>query len=359
MIIRRLALAAALFLLAACSKGPEQTITYDGHVVKARGWKGTAPPVWDKVLGVYASTAADAPPMLGSYEQHGSTIEFKPKFTPSPAISLHVIYHQPDGSIATAFFPAKAGYKAPSTTKVAQVYPTTATWPANTLKLYLQFTGPMKVGVAWSHIHLLDEAGQPVAKPFVEIDQELWDPATTRLTVLFDPGRIKRGLVDNATEGPPLVPGKHYTLKIDKDWPDAAGAPLVEDYQKAISVGPDVREPVETKAWKVTPPARNQALVIIFPRPMDNALAKTALSVRKDGKPVPGKVLLQDEETHWVFIPDHVWAPGDYQIHVEGTTSGIADLAGNLLDRLFDMDKTDPKQQADAPASADMLFKVS
>lgn len=359
MFIRRLAIAAALLLLTACSRGPAATITYDGHVVKARHWTGAPPQGWNQVLRVYASASPDAPAMLGDYELHGSTIEFRPRFAPSPSVSLRVTYDQPDGSIATAFFPAKSGYKAESITKVAQVYPTTGVWPANTLKLYIQFSGPMKEGVAWSHIHLLDDAGQPVVKPFVEIDQELWDPAGTRLTVLFDPGRIKRGLLDNKVEGPPLVEGRKYTLKIDKDWPDAASASLVEGYEKTFTVGPAVRETVDAKAWKVTAPARNQALVIAFPRPMDNALIRKAITVRSDGKPVPGKIVLQDQETRWVFIPDHTWLPGAYQIHVDGTTAGVADLAGNLLGRLFDMDKTDPKQQADAPASVDIPFKVS
>jgi hypothetical protein len=360
-IIRRLALAAALICLAACSRQNAQIITYDGHVVHARGWKGPAPASWDKVLAVYASSAPNTPAMLGDYELHGSTLDFRPRFQPSQAVSLYAVYHQPDGTIASALFPAKSGYKAASITKVAQLYPTTDTWPANTLKLYIQFSGPMKEGVAWSHIHLLDDAGQPIKQPFVEIDQELWDPAGTRLTVLFDPGRIKRGLLDNTTEGPPLVAGHKYTLKIDKDWPDAAGATLVEGYEKSFSAGPDIREPVEPSGWKITAPGRNQALVVAFPRPMDNALLRSAITVRKGDAKIPGKVILQDHETRWVFVPDHAWAPGAYQIHVEGTASGVADLAGNLLGRLFDMDKSDPKQAAaaDGPPSADIPFKVS
>jgi hypothetical protein len=360
--IRNWALAAALVLLAACSRGADdQPISYDGKVVQAHGWKGSKPASWDKVLEVYANASPGSPPMLGDYEKHGSTIEFKPRFKPSPAVSLYVIYHRPDGTIASSLFPAKAGYKAASIAKVVQVYPTANAWPANILKLYIQFSGPMKQGGAYDHIHLLDEAGQPIKLPFVQVDQELWDPAGTRLTVLFDPGRIKRGLVDNATEGPPLVPGHKYTLKIDKDWLDTAGAPLTDGFEKAITASPDVREPVTPSAWKVTAPASNQALVINFPRPMDNALAKTAITVTKDGAKIPGRIILDTQETHWVFVPDHAWAPGAYQIHVEGTTSGISDVAGNLLGRLFDMDKSDSNQKAagDGPASADIPFKVS
>ena len=360
MTIRFLAVTAALLLLAACHRGAEPgAISYDGHVVRAQGWTKAAPADWTRVLTITASDAADAPPLAGDYELKGSTIEFTPRFAPSPALSLHVTYHQADGTISTALFPGKAGYVAPSVTKVAQIYPTTGEWPANTLKVYIQFSGPMKQGVAWSHIRLLDETGQAIKQPFVEIDQELWNPSDTRLTVLFDPGRIKRGLLDNEAEGPPLVAGHRYTLTIDKDWPDAAGAPLAEGFQRSFTAGADVRVPVRTEDWKVTAPTPNQALVITFPRPMDNALVRTAITVTKDGQKIPGRVILEVHETRWVFIPDHKWAPGDYQLHVEGTASGIADVAGNLLGRLFDVDMTDPKQEGpEPPASADIPFRV-
>ena len=77
----------------------------------------------------------------------------------------------------------------------------------------------MRLGEAWPHIRMLDAGGAPMGGMFVEIDQELWDPRGQRLTVLFDPARIKRGLVDHINEGPPLAVGARCALEID-----AAGA---------------------------------------------------------------------------------------------------------------------------------------
>ena len=37
---------------------------------------------------------------------------------------------------------------------------------------------------------------EAIELPFLEIDEELWDPAMMRLTLFIDPGRIKRGAVD-------------------------------------------------------------------------------------------------------------------------------------------------------------------
>ena len=70
---------------------------------------------------------------------------------------------------------------------------------------------------------------------FVEIQQELWDTNNTRLTVLFDPGRIKRGVLPNEQLGPPIVDGKHYTLLIDRGWQDARGVPLARGISQGVS----------------------------------------------------------------------------------------------------------------------------
>ncbi len=89
----------------------------------------------------------------------------------------------------------------------SQVTPSADVWPENVLRLYLTFSAPMRIGEAWRHIRMLDDAGRPMGGMFVEIEQELWDPEGRRLTVLFDPARIKRGLVDHINEGPPLSVG--------------------------------------------------------------------------------------------------------------------------------------------------------
>ena len=45
----------------------------------------------------------------------------------------------------------------------------------------------------------------------------------TRLTLLLDPGRIKRGVRPLEEIGGALQVGRTYTLVIDDAWPDAKG----------------------------------------------------------------------------------------------------------------------------------------
>src|SRR5262249_58737339 len=125
------------------------------------------------------------------------------------------------------------------------VYPSADVLPENLLKFYLHFSAPMSRGHSYDHIHLQDEAGKDVKLPFLEIDEELWDPTMTRLTLFIDPGRIKRGVRPLEEIGPALESGKSYTLVIDREWKDAAGNPLRDAFRKTFKVGPTDREPLD------------------------------------------------------------------------------------------------------------------
>ena len=58
--------------------------------------------------------------------------------------------------------------------------------------------------------------------PFLELDEELWSPDGDSLHLVFDPGRIKRGLKPREEVGPVLEAGKSYSLVIDREWVDAS-----------------------------------------------------------------------------------------------------------------------------------------
>ena len=249
--------------------------------------------------------------------------------------------------------PAKAVV---ATTEVSRIYPSLETWPANTLKMYVEFSAPMASGEAYAHIRVRDDRGRVVVGPFVEIEPELWDPTGTRLTLLFDPGRIKRGLVDNEESGPPLLPGRTVTIEVDPAMRDANGAPLAQDFSRTVRVVDALREVVDVKRWRIEPPASATSdLVVTFDRPLDHALAQRAISVTNDGLLIAGKISLEKNETRFRFHPDGAWAPGRYAIRIDGV---IEDLAGNRLGKLFDVDTSDPTQSLNATPSAEIAFDV-
>jgi hypothetical protein len=52
-----------------------------------------------------------------------------------------------------------------------------------------------------------------------------------------------------------------------------------------------------------------------------------------------GSVDVRREETEWRFTPQQAWIPGEYRIVIHTT---LEDLAGNHINRAFDVDTFDP-----------------
>jgi hypothetical protein len=342
-------------LLAGCG-ACEPSFTYNEGRVYADCWKGPEPKDgWQSALIVRTGATADAPPMLGDYRESGGVITFTPRFEPTPGVPLYVTYNHAERGPMSGLVANPAKALSPSA-RVTHIYPSTDEWPANTLKMYVTFSAPMASGDAYTHISIHDDQGRVVEGPFVEIEPELWDPTGTRLTLLFDPGRIKRGLVDNEQSGPPLMPGRTVTIEVDPAMRDARGAPLAEKLTRTIHIVDAVREPVDVKTWRVeAPKSASDDLVITFPRPLDHALAQRAISISREGARIAGWVALEDNETRFRFTPDAEWKSGAHEIFVDGV---IEDLAGNRLGKVFDVDTSDPDQSTSATASATITFDV-
>jgi hypothetical protein len=332
------------------TSGGAPRITRSGAAFRAEPWAPGA------ALQVFASDDPTAPAMLGTCVREGAALVFIPRFSPAASIRLRAVFSRPGQAPLVAWFGGVPDpVRAPST-RVIGVTPSAGIWPENILRLYVSFSAPMRMGVAWDHIRMLDQAGAPMGGMFVEIDQELWDPEGRRLTVLFDPARIKRGLVDHINQGPPLVAGTHATLQIDPFWRDAAGALLAEPFTRTIIVAPPLREPIDPAAWQVTWPASPDAqLVVDFPRPLDAALALRALSVWKGPAELAGAARLEAAETRYVFTPDHAWTPGRYALRAAPV---LEDIAGNRIGRPFDIDRKAPGGAEAEARGAEISFEV-
>jgi len=322
------------------------------QVVGIKTGVNVPPKGWPSVFHVYSGTG-DVPPLAGDYGTDGDILTFYPRFPLVSGVRYRAVFEPPGGKPIEATFEKPKQQLAP-TTRVAHVYPSAGVLPSNTLKLYIYFSAPMSRGEAWQHIHMLDEKGQQLKYEFVEIQQELWDNSHTRLTVLFDPGRIKRGVLPNEQLGPPIEDGKHYTLVIDRNWHDARGVPLAEEFRKPFRGGPADRTPPDPKTWRVSAPAAGSSadLVVDFPKPMDFALlqrmlqvsagAGTVGTVTKAGaassaaSTLSGRVTVDKQETEWRFTPSQPWKAGAYRLLID---TGIEDLSGNHIGQAFDLDK--------------------
>jgi len=326
---------------------------------------------WEQVFHIHADAAEglgwrELPPVQGSYRLTNNRLVFEPLFPLQAGVNYHAVFEPakavrpPAGTsfdvIETILRIEKP--KAKPETIVSQVYPTANSLPENLLKFYLHFSAPMSQGKVYSHIHLLNARNEKIDLPFLELDEELWNPDGTRLTILFDPGRIKSGLLPREQDGPVLREGNSYTLKIDTTWPDAAGAPLKQGFTKNFIVAaPDVGMPSPAR-WKMTAPEAGSInpMTLDFPEPLDHALLQRLLWIEDAGKhAVEGQVQVGNVERQWAFVPNQAWKDGDYRV-VIGT--GLEDLAGNSVARPFEVDRVQRPDDEFVPDYVTLEFKI-
>ena len=314
--------------------------------LQSTNWPATN---WPAVLSVFVEQPGTAPmPMLGEHRIEGTLLRFAPAFPLEPGLRYRAVFDsgQLPGAPSPASGKTAAALQIPvrperATTTVTQVYPSDDVLPENLLKFYVHFSAPMSRGDIYAHIHLLNEANQPVELPFLELAEELWSTDMMRLTLFIDPGRIKREVKPLEDLGPALVAGRRFTLVIGRGWRDAAGNPLRQAFTKRFLVGPPDREPPDPRRWGYqAPPIRTRdPLAVDFAEPMDAALALRLIRVVDAlGRAVPGQPFLTERERIWKFLPLHSWKAGAYSLMVETT---IEDLAGNNIGKPFEVDVFD------------------
>lgn len=300
---------------------------------------------------VYVDSLADAPPVAGSLSKSGDAVVFKPRYPPSPGVTYRA---ECGGEAARLTIPAPD--RTP-TTSIDAVYPSTDELPENLLKFYIHFTAPMSRGEVYDRVRLLGEDGEPIELAFLEIDEELWDARYERLTLLFDPGRIKTGLVPNQEVGVALEAGRGYTLRIDGGWPDADGKPLTGGRLKRFRVVEADTTPPDPETWTLTAPSgAREPLTLDFPEPLDQALlSRVVRVVTATGARVQGEARVGRGETRWSFTPNAPWAPGRYRVEAETI---LEDLAGNSLNRPFEVDVFEKVEDRVARVTASIPFEI-
>jgi hypothetical protein len=274
--------------------------------------------------------------MAGRFDVVADQISFVPRFPPVPGTSYSLLV---DGiECGTTTVPAVAST---STARVVAIHPRATLVPLNLLKLYIEFSAPMSDGWAARMVQVRRaDDGRPIPGVFLPGDTELWDRARRRLTMLLDPGRVKRGLGPHAALGYPLAAGVPIVVSVDAGFPDERGARLVEGMERRYAVGAALRERVDPSAWRMDPPraGARERLVVRFDRPLDHALLSHCLDlVDAEGRPVAGEASVADGDAEWSFAPCDVWQASVYRLLVDAR---LEDLAGNSVRRVFDRDLT-------------------
>ncbi len=314
---------------------------------------------------ISADTPVDAA-IVGGYSVEKDVVRFTPRYPLDPGSAYRASFHQgaipganrtnKTATIAVDFRVASRDVK--TKPRVVAVYPSNNLVPENLLKLYVHFSAPMSQGRIYEHIRLIDAAGNRVDSPFLELGEELWNGDGTRLTLLFDPGRIKRGLRPREEDGPILVEGRTYTFIMDANTEDQYGEPIAVEFRKTLKAGaPDSEQP-DPASWILKAPGANsrEVLAIDLPEPLDRSLLEKCVRIEAGtAGVVAGSIEIPLGENRWIFSPKEPWRRGEYTIRIDGK---LEDLAGNSVDRPFEIDRQEPKDDSATAKTKTLKFII-
>jgi hypothetical protein len=215
---------------------------------------------------------------------------------------------------------------------VVSISPSARSIPANTLRLYVIFDYLARGVVSTRDLQQLDDAG----RTFMDFGQDLWSPDGRRLTVLFDPGRVKRGVEGDGESAAPLQVGHSFTVE-------------VSGKRFRYQVTPAVRTAITPQTWRLALPkaGSREALTVTFDREMDDALLRDQLEVGDArGRPQSGQMTVSSSGRVWSRRPKHGWRIG-YRLVVG---SSLEDVSGNRVGEALDHEVGSPDADRESVA---------
>ncbi len=306
------------------------------------------PAGFGEAFPVFVQEGSESVQIRGSYVRDGANIVFIPQFPFIPGVGRYLAEIRWDklgeyglecarlgtSQTSVAFEPTLDGPV--PTTEVLGVYPDTRDIPENVLRFYVTFSQPMALGSLSGQVRIESADGTDVEAFFLESTQPLWNGDRTRLTLLLDPGRIKRGVGPNLEMGPALREGETYRLVIESGIRDSRGNLLSDDFIHRFTVTPPVYEALtidDVVASEIEAGTRNP-LRISFPHIMDVFQLSRLLAVRTEaGVRVEGVIERVEDPYSIVFVPSTPWSDPGYTLEI---ASNVEDVAGNTFLAAFD-----------------------
>lgn len=295
-----------------------------------------------EVLQVFVGSAEeccdDRIPVAGGYVVEKDLLIFTPTFGFSAGTAYVARVQVAQSEELTPFGIAADTSAAPAA--VTRIYPSGDVLPENTLRFYIHFSAPMMPGVAFDYIKLRDASGKVDDAALMQFRQELWNEDRTRLTVLIDPGRIKRDLTTNRRLGPALAAGERYSLAVDAGWSSADGTSALSTFTKTFQVTDALRSRPAANLWIANAPCSGtrEPLTVTLDRPFDRHLLTRALRLETDRNDrIQGATEIIGAEDEWRFTPFEPWPSEDLLVLAD---PALEDVAGNnffdLLDHISD-----------------------
>jgi hypothetical protein len=210
-----------------------------------------------------------------------------------------------------------------------RISPQAKALPANILRFYIHFPRSGEAHFDRNLLWLLNEEQQVVRDPFLVLSQELWSRDGRRLTVLMEPGKIKRGLGGDASRDPALVVGRAYGLVVTA---------LGQTARHTFRASDPVLEAIDETRWRIATPAVGSLdpAVVHFDRVMDAALCEDEIGVlNPSGEVVQTRASIAPDGAEMRLLPSHPWSAGKHRLVV---SERLEDVCGNRLGEALDHD---------------------
>jgi hypothetical protein len=304
------------------------------------------------------------PDVFGRYQVLEDGVRFVPHFPFEGGLSYRASFdprplgHPELSDVLTLEF-SLPGEQSALGTVVKHIFPSSDYLPENLLRFYVCFSNSMQRGRVEAEISLLGPDGELAPDVLYRAPVELWDRSMQYLTILLDPGRLKRGVGPNRELGPPLKPGQVYTLAVGVGMTDLSGTRLPETVYKRFRVTDAVRQPIAVGQWEIVPPVTNsrQPVELMFPRPLDWALLSHTITIASTSEQsIDGRTVIDQCERRWSFTPTSPWAAGSYHVRV---ASSLEDVCGNSVIAAFDRPLRSGRDLAYEVASRSIPFHLA
>jgi len=210
-----------------------------------------------------------------------------------------------------------------------RISPEAKVLPANTLRFYIHFSRSGEAHFDREQLWLINEKGQVVPDPFLVLSQELWSRDGRRLTVLLEPGRIKRGMGEDPSHEPAFVVGGTYSLVISA---------LGQTARHTFRVSDPILKAIDETDWRIVLPnvGSLDRSIVHFDRVMDSALCEDEMRiVTSSGEIVQTHVSLSPDGTTIEFVPKRPWSAEEHSLVV---SDRFEDVCGNRLGEALDHD---------------------
>ena len=324
----------------ALPQNPEDAVT----LTRPEGLAGDPAEVLQVFVGHDDGCCEDRVPVAGRYDFENNSLSFTPAFGFSTSLDYIVLIRGAQGDERIPFRLATDVDIVPAA--VTEVYPSGDLLPENTLRFYIHFSVPMRPHVAFDYIRLSDASGNVDEAAFMRFSQELWNEDRTRLTVLIDPGRIKREVATNLELGPALLAGEQYALTVEGGWPSADGTAVLSAFTRTFQVSDPLRTRPDASLWNANAPCADtrDPLIVLLDRPFDRHLLMQTIRVETDaGAAIEGVIDIAVAEHQWSFTPHLPWSLEDHYLVADPI---LEDVAGNnfrdLLDHVAGSQETAP-----------------